>query len=37
MGIHQLTYDLRTANIADCIRTIRHFADAVVPSVGREG
>ncbi len=37
MGIHQLTYDLRTADIADCIRTIRHFADAVVPSVGREG
>ena len=31
IGITQLTYDFRTSNIDDCVATIEHFADKVVP------
>ncbi|PZC45279.1 MAG: Flavin-dependent oxidoreductase, luciferase family [Chloroflexi bacterium] len=33
MGIHQLTYDFRTADFDHCVRMLEHFAEAVVPKV----
>ncbi len=33
IGIHQLTFDFRTPNIDDCIRTMEHFALDVAPRV----
>ena len=33
LGIHQLTYDFRTPGPDDCIRTIEHFAEKVVPAL----
>ena len=32
IGITQLTYDFRTSNIDDCVATIEHFAEKVVPN-----
>ena len=33
IGIQQLTFDFRTPDIDDCIRTMEHFADAVAVRV----
>ena len=33
IAIDQLTYDFRTSNIDDCIRTMEHFATMVAPAV----
>ena len=33
IGIDQLTFDFRTSNIDDCIRTMEHFATRVAPAV----
>lgn len=33
LGIHQLTYDFRSSGINECIRTLEHFAERVVPAV----
>lgn len=33
LGIDQLTYDFRTSDIGDCIRTIEHLAEKVIPVV----
>ena len=33
LGIHQLTYDFRASSVDDCIRTMDHFAEKVVPAV----
>ena len=31
IGIQQLTFDFRTPDVDDCIRTMEHFADSVAP------
>ena len=33
IGIHQLTFDFRTPDVDDCIRTMERFASVVVPQV----
>lgn len=33
LGIQQLTFDFRSKDITQCIRTMEHFADKVVPRV----
>ena len=33
IGIDQLTFDFRTPNVDDCIRTMEHFATKVAPAV----
>jgi probable F420-dependent oxidoreductase len=33
IGIDQLTFDFRTSNVDDCIRTMEHFATMVAPAV----
>ena len=33
LGINQLTYDFRTGDIEQCIRTMEHFAETVFPAV----
>jgi hypothetical protein len=33
LGIQQLTYDFRTSSVDDCINTMEHFAEKVIPAV----
>ena len=33
IGIHQLTFDFRTPDVDDCIRTMEHLATAVAPQI----
>ena len=32
LGIDQLTYDFRTADVGDCIRSMEHFMNEVAPA-----
>ena len=34
IGIQQLTFDFRTPDVDDCIRTMEHFANSVAPALG---
>ncbi len=33
LGIHQLTYDFRTSDTDECVRTMERFAERVVPAI----
>ena len=33
IGIRQLTFDFRTPDVDDCIRTMEHFANSVAPAL----